>query len=49
MPLREAFLLGEAPMRKEAEPPGEIQLLEEKLSVRDAQLQEVVALWKEIT
>ena len=49
MPLREAFLLGEAPLRKEAEPPGGIQLLEEKLSFRDAQLQEVVALWKEIT
>ena len=49
MPLREAFPRGEVPLRKEAEPPGGIQLLEEKLSFREAQLQEVVALWKEIT
>ena len=49
MPLREAFPLGEVLLRKEAEPPRGIQLLEEKLSFREAQLQEVVAPWKEIT
>ena len=49
MQLRGAFLPGEVPSHKEAEPPGGIQLLEEKLSFREAQLREVVALWKEIT
>ena len=49
MPLREAFPRGEVPLCKGAEPPGGIRLLEEKLSFREAQLQEVVALWKEIT
>ena len=44
MPLREAFPRGEVLLRKEAELPGGIQLLEEKLSFREAQLQEEVAL-----
>ena len=49
MPLREAFPQGEVPLCKGVEPPGGIRLLEEKLSFSEAQLQEVVALWKEIT
>ena len=49
MQLSGAFLPGEVPSHKEAEPPGGIQLLEEELSFREAQLREVVALWKEIT